>query len=202
MTTAPVLVMAGLASVALLAWKRPARATSSTRSPERTTADRKAAHDAMIALISREAQAVGLDPRVAVAFADRESGLDPYAQGDKRWPLKNDGEQYRRHVLENSRLSRNPYRLDPALWHAYGLFQLLAPFHVLEHEDPRALLDPLTNTQRGVRAVRSVLEKAQGNLYDARRRYVGCGPESACAASELQRIDQAWTETLRKWGLS
>jgi len=189
---APMLALVGIASIAVLAWKRPLLRYPST--------PRRLAHQDVLTLITREAAAVGLDPRVAVAFAERESRLDPLALGDAGWAAKNDN--YRRHVLQNPRLASNPWRNVPSLWRSYGLFQLLAPFHVQQHEHPHVLLDPQLNTQRGVRAVRGALERSGGNLYEARRRYVGCGPGTACTADELARIDTAWAQSLHRWGLA
>jgi Transglycosylase SLT domain len=188
------LALMGIASIAVLTWKRP-----QLRYP---SAPRRLGHEGVLALITREATAVGLDPRVAVAFAERESGLNPQAMGDAGWAMKNQGDNYQRCVLANPRLDTNPWRNVPNLWRSYGLFQLLAPFHVQAHEHPHVLLDPQLNAQRGVRAVRSVLEKSGGNLYEARRRYVGCGPDTACHAEELARIDAAWAQSLKRLGLA
>lgn len=106
-------------------------------------------------------------------------------------------------MLGNPALVRNPYRSDPSVWHSYGLFQLLAPYHVREGEHPTLLLDPRVNAQRGVRAVRTALEHSGGELYQARRRYAGCGPGSGCERNTaiLARIDGRWSQALRKWGL-
>jgi hypothetical protein len=188
------LALMGIASIAVLTWKRPQLRYPST--------PRWLGHKGVLALITREAAAVGLSPRVAVAFAERESGLDPHAVGDAGWATKNQGDNYRRYVLANPRLDANPWRNTPSLWRSYGLFQSLAPFYVQEHEHPHVLLDPQLNAQRGVRAVRSALEKSGGNIYEARRRYVGCGPATACSAEELARIDAAWAQSLQRWGLA
>ena len=155
-------------------------------------------------MIAAEASAQGVDPRVALAFADAESGLRPEAQGDLDWPYRNGGELYQKHVLGNPALLRSPYRGDPSVWHSYGLFQLLAPYHVLELEHPAVLLDPRINTQRGVRAIRTALERSGGELYQARRRYAGCGPGSGCErnASLLAHVDGRWSQMLHKWGLA
>ena len=193
-SAAPMLALMGIASIAVLTWKKP-----QLRYP---SAPRRIGRQDVLALITREAAAVGLDPRIAVAFAELESRLDPNAMGDAGWAEKNHGDNYRRHVLGNSRLASNPWRNVPSLWRAYGLFQLLAPFHVHENEHPHVLLDPLLNTQRGVRAVRAVLEKSGGNLHEARRRYVGCGPGTTCSADVLGRIDSAWAQSLHRWGLA
>ena len=156
------------------------------------------------ALIAAEASAQGVDPRVALAFADAESGFRADAQGDCDWPYRNGGELYRKHVLENPALLRNPYRGDPSVWHSYGLFQLLAPYHVHELEHPAVLLDPRVNAQRGVRAVRTALERSGGELYQARRRYAGCGPGSSCErnAALLAHVDGRWAQMLNKWGIA
>ena len=190
------LALMGLASIAVLTWRRP---------PLRYPAQPRAmAQPEVLALITHEAHAAGIDPRLAIAFAELESGLDPFAMGDGNWATRNNSEKYQRHVLANPRLAKNPWRTVPGLWRSYGLFQLLAPFHVLDNEHPQVLLDPQLNAHRGVRAVRSALEESGGNLYLARRRYVGCGPHSDCAKNpaEIARIDQAWTQSLQRWGLA
>ncbi len=157
---------------------------------------------AIAEIIAAEAHAQGVPPRLALAFADHESRLDPLAEGDRQWPYRDGGALYRRHVLERPELAHNPWRTDPSVWHSYGLFQLLAPFHVQAHEHPHVLLDPRINAQRGIATIRRYLGQAAGNLYDTRRRYVGCGPDARCAPETLERIDHAWQASLQKWGLA
>src|SRR4051812_46824745 len=62
--------------------------------------------EAVAALIADEARAQGVDPRVALAFADAESALRPAAQGDLDWPYRNGGALYHKHVLGNPALQR------------------------------------------------------------------------------------------------
>jgi hypothetical protein len=212
---APILAVAGIATLAIINARRPSlieRAQPPYPSspypspPPAGQGVQPVSQDgrAIASLIAAEALAQGVDPRVALAFADAESALHPDAQGDLDWPYRSNGALYQKHVLGNPSLSRNPYRGDPSIWHSYGLFQLLAPYHVLELEHPAVLLDPHINAQRGVRAVRTALERSGGELYQARRRYAGCGPGSGCEqnAALVARIDARWAQALHKWGLT
>jgi hypothetical protein len=213
---APVLAVFGMATLAIINARRPSlleRGPASYPTPPYPSPPpagqgvaQPAPRDgrAISALIADEARAQGVDPRVALAFADAESALRPDVQGDLDWPYRSSGALYQKHVLGDPTLSRNPYRGDPSVWHSYGLFQLLAPYHVLELEHPAVLLDPHINAQRGVRAVRTALERSGGELYQARRRYAGCGPGSGCEqnAALVARIDARWGQALHKWGLA
>jgi hypothetical protein len=200
------LAVFGIATLAIINARRPSlREQGAAPYPDQARGGQApSSAGPIIALVAAEASAQGIDPRVALAFADAESGLHPDAQGDLDWPYRNGGELYQKHVLGNPALLRNPYRGDPSVWHSYGLFQLLAPYHVLELEHPAVLLDPRTNTQRGVRAIRTALERSGGELYQARRRYAGCGPGSGCErnAALLARVDGRWSQMLHKWGLA
>jgi hypothetical protein len=204
---APIIALAGIASIAMITWRRsPTRAAYSPSQPPpspRHSLARPLSRNELLSLIAGEARSWGLHPALAAAFADRESQLDPNAEGDPGWPNKNNGDNYRRYVLQNQKFANNPWRTQPELWHSYGLFQLLAPFHLEGNEHPYTLLDPVINTQRGVRVVKHMLDQSNGDLYEARRRYVGCGPGSACESNptQRQRIDSAWQQTLQKWGL-
>lgn len=215
MLLAPVLAVAGIATLAIINARRPSL-IERTQAPYPTpptslptpggqvVREAQAIGDnAIVALIADEARAQGVDPRVALAFADAESALRPNAQGDLDWAYRSNGALYQQHVLGNPALARNPYRGDPSLWHSYGLFQLLAPYHVHELEHPAVLLDARVNAQRGVRAIRTALERSAGELYQARRRYAGCGPGSSCEhnGARLTQIDSRWSQALRKWGL-
>jgi hypothetical protein len=215
---APVLALTGLGAFVLMAMRRsmdeggqgqvsPSPApnpwqpvTVPALVPSPIPADKAA----IAALIAEEARAQGVQPLVALAFADAESTLDPSAQGDKDWAFRSGGALYRKNVLENPHLARNPYRNDPTLWRSYGLFQLLAPYHVLETEHPAVLLDPRVNARRGVKAVRNALIRSGGELYRARRTYAGCGPGSSCEQNQarLTQIDSRWAQFLRKWGIA
>ena len=75
--------------------------------------------------------------------------------------------------MENPRFAHNPAREDPTAWHSYGLFQLLACWHAQPEQHPRALLDPATNAELGVRFIRSLLNATAGDIGAARIRYVG-----------------------------
>lgn len=199
------LAVFGIATLAIINARRPSLREQGAPYPAQARGGQvPSSAGPIVALIAAEASAQGVDPRVALAFADAESGLRPEAQGDLDWPYRNGGELYQKHVLGNPALLRNPYRGDPSVWHSYGLFQLLAPYHVLELEHPAVLLDPRINAQRGVRAIRSALERSGGELYQARRRYAGCGPGSGCErnAALLAHVDGRWSQMLHKWGLA
>lgn len=120
----------------------------------------------MQALIRAEAAKQGVPAYVALATAHVESRFNPNAEGDLRW--HDNVERYRANVP-----SGNPYASIPKLWHSYGLFQLLAPYHVRSNESPLVLLDPQTNVERGVRRLRELIALTDGDLDEVRLRYVG-----------------------------
>ena len=205
---APIIALAGIASIAMITWRRSPVRAAYTPAPQPQPYPSPAIPHApsrmeLMTLIADQARAIGLHPALAIAFADRESQLDPNAEGDKEWPNKNNGDNYRRFVLQSPKFTNNPWRNQPELWHSYGLFQLLAPFHLEGHEHPHTLLHPVINAQRGVRAVKHAVDLSSGDLYEARRRYVGCGPGTACDSNpaQRQRIDSAWQQTLQKWSI-
>jgi hypothetical protein len=154
----------------------------------------------IVQLIREEAERQGVPAHVALAFADIESGLQPDAVGDLDWSTRRNGELYRKHVLRSERLQDNPARHDPSAWHSYGLFQLLAPYHVGPLEHPSVLLDPRTNAERGVRFLGQLLSRARGDVYAARLAYVGCGLDgSRCAAADVERIRARLHAALERW---
>lgn len=154
--------------------------------------------NAMVRLISDRARAMGVPVHVALAFAKVESNFRPDAEGDFDWPTRNGGALYARHVRDNPTFANNPYRLEPARWHAYGLYQLLAPYHTRPTEDPRALLEPGTNVTRALTVIRRLLEHYDGDVAAARIHYVcgagGCSPERR--AQIVESLDQALARTL------
>lgn len=126
-------------------------------------------------LLREAADRHGVERRVVLAFAWIESRWNPSAEGDLIWHERSGGALYRRHVLNNARLARNPARLEPDVWHSYGLLQLLAPYYVEPTEHPRVLLDPVINADRGAGAIARLLARAHGDVLAARYLYVGGG---------------------------
>lgn len=164
--------------------------TKTTRKP----VDR-AQRERMIALVRRVARDLGVPEAVALAFAELESGFNPAVQGDQQWPEKRP-ELYRTLVLDTS----NPYRQDASLWHSYGLFQLLAPYHVQVGEHPHVLLDPELNARRAVAQIKRLLRQAAGDVAGARLAYIGCGVDGArCAAAVTEAALARFAPVYQRW---
>lgn len=145
-------------------------------------------------LIARVAREKGVPVNVALAFAWIESRLRPNAEGDRQWAFKR-AAKYRELVLDAPRFAQNPWRTDAARWHSYGLFGLLAAYHTLDNEDPRRLLDPQVNAERGIAEIARLLRK-HGTPSAARLAFVGCGPkgdgcEPEYTAKVLRNLEQA-----------
>lgn len=128
---------------------------------------------AVIAVINAAAAKHSVPPRIALAWAQVESGLNAAAEGDRQWHTYDGGKRYERLVRDNPRFSRNPFRLEPSRWHSYGLFQLLAPYHTGPTEDPKLLLDPRVNADRGVKRIAELLKQTGGDWQQARLLYTG-----------------------------
>lgn len=155
----------------------------------------------VVTLIERQAKAQGVPPTLALAFADIESRLNPDAEGDITWHEREDGARYRKHVLGNKRLASNPALLEAPAWHSYGLFQLLAPWHVDADQHPRSLLNAEVNAQKGVAAIKRALKQAKGDPYGARLAYVGCGVDgSSCDAKTVRDVREKLRKALVKHG--
>jgi len=147
-------------------------------------------HSAMEGLIRREARAFNVPEPIALATAWIESKFDPTAEGDKRW---HENDRRFDAVVPKD----NPHRWQRDLWHSYGLFQLLAPYHVRKHESPLVLLDPETNANRGVAHLARLLRRHNGDLDAVRLAYTG----ALQAPLDVQdRILRKWHEGLRKFG--
>jgi hypothetical protein len=160
------------------------RAQRSTPSPE------------IRALIEREANAQGVPPSVALAFAELESGFNPRAFGDRDWASRHPT-QWRE---VQARLPDNSAISDGTIWGSYGLFGLLAAYHVGAREHPQALWDPTLNAQRGVSAIKHALRRAQGDVRAARLLYVGCGLDgSLCSASYADRVAARLQSAAQRW---
>lgn len=162
----------------------PARRRGSRPSPE------------IRALIEREAIAQGLAPEIAFVFAELESGFNPNVYGDRDWAIRHPGEWQ----ATQQRMPDNPAIRDPSAWGSYGLFGLLAPYHVGPLEHPHVLWDAALNTQRGVAAVKHALESAHGDIRSARLLYVGCGWHgSRCSRKYIAQTDKRLRAATRNW---
>lgn len=159
----------------------------------------RAQRERMIALIRRIATELGIAPAVALAFAEVESNFNPAARGDMQWAERKP-ELYRKLVVE--KLATNPYRHDPSVWHSYGLYQLLAPYHVQLSEHPHILLDPEVNARRGIAYLARLQRQTGGDVAAMRLAYIGCGADGkrcseAVTTAALERfapIYQRWSE--------
>ena len=116
-------------------------------------------------IVRAEAVRQGVPVEVALATVRLESNFDSSAKGDLNWHKT---ARFEKNVPKDS-----PFRGQPELWHSYGLFQLLAPYHVTGTEDPRILFDPNINTERGVAYLRRLLLANHGDLDSARLQYTG-----------------------------
>lgn len=145
-----------------------------SRAIARTTVPRPGTQE-IATLISQEAKRQGVPPWVALTFAEIKSGLNPLICGDR--------DRAARHPKQwealRERTPDNPGIAEPDLWGAYGLFQLLAAYHLLPNEHPTVLFDANINARRGIAAIASALRKTGGDVVQARRLSV-CGPEILC----------------------
>ena len=97
-------------------------------------------------------------------------------------------------------MPNNPAIADPTAWGSYGLFGLLAAYHVLPDEHPHALWDEAINATRGISAIRRALLRANGDVLRARLLYVGCGLDgSLCSAPTVARINARLERALQRW---
>jgi hypothetical protein len=148
------------------------------------------------ALIEHEAAIQGVPASVALVFAELESGFNPRAYGDRDWARKRP--QKWRELRE--RMPQNPAIDDPDAWGSYGLFGLLAVYHVQPNEHPHVLWDPSLNARRGVAAVKHALERAGSDVRAARLLYVGCGLDgSLCSAERVAQVDSRLRAAARRW---
>lgn len=143
------------------------------------------AHAEIRELIRAAARRNGVPERLALAIARAESGFNPRAAGDLKW--WEDAARFERVVPKS-----NPFRTQRPLWHSYGLFQLLAPYHVVGPEDPRVLFDPGINADRGT-AFLARLVKRYGDWDRVRLAYVG---GLALSADKQREILDRWHREL------
>lgn len=160
----------------------------------------KADDAAIVRTIREAADRHGVPRQVALAFAYLESRLNPAAQGDLEWHEKRGGSLYQSLVRDAAKFEQNPARNDPEAWHSYGLFQLLAPYHVKPLEHPRVLLNPAVNADRGCAEIRRLLTRARGDVRSARLAYVGCGfGGTLCAALVVDGYTKKLAEALERY---
>lgn len=136
----------------------------------------------MAALIAKIARAQGVPVQVALAFAWLESRLRVAAQGDKEWATSRP-DKYKSAVLD--RQPPSPWAKDAALWHSYGLFQLLAPYFVKPSEHPHLLLNPQINAERGIAFIKAKLAQSGGDVEAARLAYAGATNASAATKAKI-----------------
>jgi hypothetical protein len=158
-------------------------------------------------IIVAEAERQGVEPRVALLFADLESGLDPMTTGDTDWPYRESGGKtnYERYVLENSKYNGSPFREDPSVWISYGLFQLLSPHYLFLYDKgahPSELLIPEVNAKIGVGVIRNKISKYGQDLVKVRLAYGGsCLIPGRCSYSTVERIVSRLAARASRWGL-
>lgn len=151
----------------------------------------------LVELIRSAAVRAGVPLPVALAFARVESNFRADAEGDKDWAARKPA-NYRALVLDAR--PNSPWAKDRSLWHSYGLYQLHAAHFALENEDPRALLDVHTNLSRALPYLRKLLDKADGDPFEARYLYVGCGTAGHnCADSVRATIRARLTRALAEF---
>ncbi len=144
--------------------------------------------NAIRAIVRREAIRQGVDPILALTWVQLESNFNPRAAGDLKWHLNR--ERFEKVVPKG-----NPYRSQPHLWHSYGLFQLLSPYHVRPGEHPHVLYDPVVNAARGVAFLKRKLQQAGGDPRRARLLYTGAWRASQAHQDHvLGRLDRALTK--------
>jgi hypothetical protein len=187
-------VVLGLAAIgAIAAAARRVRAAVSPQRPRRAGARPP---PEIRALIEHQAIAQGVLPEIALVFAELESDFNPNAYGDRDWAFTHPGEW----LATQQRLPDNPAINDPSAWGSYGLFGLLAAYHVQPREHPHVLWDPEWNAQRGVAAVKHALNRAAGDVRGARLLYVGCGLDgSRCSLKYRQRTEALLRNAARRW---
>lgn len=139
----------------------------------------------ILAIIRAAADRHGVPRQVALAFAWCESRLNSRAKGDLQWSQRKMGTLYRKHVLDAPRFTANPAREHPETWHSYGLFQLLACYHVEPLEHPSVLFDPAINADRGCRQIAQLLKRTNGDVRGARLAYVGCGTSGELCSEHI-----------------
>jgi len=165
-----------------------ARAEPAPKSPKRLGVD-AATQKKLEDMITAEALRQGVPPSVALATAWIESRMDPNAEGDKWW--HEDPQRFEAVPKDH------PDRWNRKLWHSYGLFQLLAAYHVSKTEHPEILLSPQLNIERGVRKLAKLLLRYGTNLDKVRLAYTGARTTNQ---TNIEATLQRWHAALRKYG--
>jgi hypothetical protein len=198
----PIAIVAGVLLMASSKKKTTPNTSTSTSTPAKPAAS--SAKRAQVEQIIRAAAALHKVPaQVALAFAQVESALNPKAEGDLKWHEFDNGARYRALVLNNAKFATNPHRLTPQLWHSYGLFQLLAPYHCGPNEDPRVLLDPTVNADRGCKTIARLLKQTNGDIAAARLLYTGASRAAdAKKAQIVASISRALDNEIGKTGIA
>jgi hypothetical protein len=142
----------------------------------------------VIAIILQAAEKHRVPADVALAFAWCESRFVPSAEGDLNWSTREGSKRYERNVLRQKRLTYNPARCEPEAWHSYGLFQLLACYHVADREHPSALLDPERNADVGCKFIRGLLNRTGGDAEAARLLFVGLPLDGESTAADRAKV--------------
>jgi hypothetical protein len=151
--------------------------------------------------IKAEALKQGVDPRIALTFADLESRFQSGAVGDRTWPFR--GDKWERFVRDNPRYSANQFRNQRDLWVSYGLFQLLSPFELWREEpnaDPRILALPEVNARLGVAKIKRLQDEFGKDPLKIRIKYV-CGSIRSCDPGKVLSIARKLANTAPKHGL-
>lgn len=172
--------------------KRPRGRPSHRENEIRSNGRARSEYDNMVSIIKREAAAQGVPEPVALAMAWVESGMNPHADGDLDW-------HERTTLFDNVVPHYHPFRWNRKLWHSYGLFQLLAPYHVGPKESPEILYDPEVNAQRGIRYIKKLWNRHKGNLDAIRLAYTGISP-SKINEPGSQKVLARWYAALKRYG--
>ena len=164
--------------------------------------------DQVKALIKSEAKKQGVDPRLALTFAELESNFRSNVVGERDWPFLRDSTgqtKWQRFVRDNPRYSANPFRGRQGLWVSYGLFQLLSAFELWRHDpngDPRDLAVPEINVRLGVAKIKRLQERFGNDPLKIRLSYVGCGETGGrCPPGTILRVARKLAQRARTHGL-
>jgi murein DD-endopeptidase MepM/ murein hydrolase activator NlpD len=128
-------------------------------------------------------------PGVALAFCEIESHFNPNSVPHKTdlWYKKKGGSLYRKLVQNSTKFSNNPYKDKQELWVSYGLFHLLAVYHISGQEDPRILFDPEINATRAIAKIAEDLAIYNNDPEAVRLVYVGYNPNTTRSDAEKVR---------------
>lgn len=143
-------------------------------------------------IIVAESQKQGLDPAIAILFAELETNSRNIT-GDPKWPYRKTGDgrtNWEKYVRDEKRYNGNQFREDASLWISYGPFQLLSPHILYQYKanaDPRILSDVKLNAKLAVAKIIRLREKYKGNIANMRIAYV-CGSAEGCGQTRRNEI--------------